>query len=218
MVGAPVAVREGEGQRFSPRQVEVLDVVEAVFLREGVDGVRIGELAAEASCSRSTLYELAPTREALLLLVLDRVLRRSMRRGAEAIEAAADPVDRVRAMLASGALDFAALGPQFLEAVREHPPSQRLFDRRLAEDDRCGLARWPLRSQKRISFSVCAGAFGDAVDQGLFRPVKPRIVAEAIIGIVMRFTDPKADRSSEPTSAADLADMVDVFVEGLRAP
>jgi len=200
-VGASVAVREGEQPRFSPRQVEVLDVVEAVFLREGVDGVRIGELAAEASCSRSTLYELAPTREALLLLVLDRVLRRSMRRGAEAIEAAADPVDRVRAMLASGALDFAALGPQFLEAVREHPPSQRLFDRRLAEGR-----------------DALQGLIADAVDQGLFRPVKPRIVAEAIIGIVMRFTDPKADRSSEPTSAADLADMVDVFVEGLRAP
>jgi AcrR family transcriptional regulator len=40
---------------LSPRHEEVLDVVEAVFLRDGINAVRIGELAAEASCSRSTL-------------------------------------------------------------------------------------------------------------------------------------------------------------------
>lgn len=84
-------------RRLSRRQNEVLDVVETVFVREGIDAVRIGELAAAASCSRSTLYELAPSMEALLLLVLDRMMRRIMGRGAQAIEVAADPVARVRA-------------------------------------------------------------------------------------------------------------------------
>jgi len=199
-VGAPVAVREGEGrQRFSPRQQEVLDVVEAVFLRDGGRGVRIGELAAEASCSRSTLYELAPSREALLLMVLDRLLRRTMRRAARAIEGAGDPVERVRVMLTTGALDFAELGPQFLQAVREHPPSQQLFDRRLEE------GRQALEA-----------LIADAVAEGSFRAVTPRVVAEAVIAIVIRFTGPQAGRSTQPTSAADLTEMVDVLIEGLR--
>jgi AcrR family transcriptional regulator len=198
-VGAPVAVRGGQGPRYSPRQQEVLDVVEAVFLRDGGRGVRIGELAAEASCSRSTLYELAPSREALLLLVLDRLLRRTMRRAAEAIDGAGDPVDRLRGMMTTGALDFAALGPQFLEAVREHPPSQRLFDRRLAEGR-----------------DVLERLIADAMEQGYFRHVESRVVAEAIIAIVMRFTDPQVSRSSNPTTAADLTEMVDVIIEGLR--
>ena len=172
----------------------MLDVVEAVFLREGIRGVRIGELAAEAACSRSTLYELAPSKEALLLLVLDRRLRRIMRRGAEAIKHAADPVDRVRAMMTSAALDFAALGPQFVEAVRQHPPSRRLFDRRLA-DGRDALEQ----------------LIDDAVDGGRFRAVNAAVVADAIIAVVMRFTDPQLARSS------DLAELVDVFLEGLRA-
>ena len=177
----------------SVRQEQVLDVVEAVFLREGIRGVRIGELAAEASCSRSTLYELAPSREELLLLVLDRMLRRIMRRGAEAIDAADDPLDRVRAMLTSGALDFAALGPQFLEAVRQHPPSRELFDRRLAQ-----------------SRDVLEELIDDGVRAGRLRSVDPAPVAEAIIAIVLRFTDPAVDRSR------DLPGLIDLFLDGLR--
>ena len=181
------------GAVASSRQGEVLDIVESVFLREGVRGMRIGELAAEASCSRSTLYELAPSKEDLLLLVLDRVLRRIMRSGAEAIAAASDPVERVRAMLTTGALEFAALGPLFLEDVRGHEPSQRLFDRRL------GQGRDTLEA-----------LLEDAVREGAFRPVNSKVVADAIIAVVIRFTDPRLARTS------DLAELVDVFIEGLR--
>jgi AcrR family transcriptional regulator len=183
---------------FSSRQEEVLDVVETVFLREGIERVRVGELAAEASCSRSTLYELAPSKEELLLLVLDRMLRRIMWRGAEAIERAEDPVGRVQAMLTSGALDFATLGPQFLEAVRQHPATRRLFEQRIAE------------SQDTLERLI-----EDAVSAGKFRPVDAEIVAEAIIAVVMRFTDP-APRSRGRNTPARLAELIDVFLDGLR--
>jgi AcrR family transcriptional regulator len=188
-----------DSRRHSRRQHEVLDVVETVFLREGIHAVRIGELAAEASCSRSTLYELAPSKEALLLLVLDRMMRRIMRRGAQAINRASDPVARVRAMLTSGALDFAALGPQFLEAVRQHPPARLLFDRRISEG-RDALEQ----------------LIEDAITAGQFRPVSAAVVAEAIIAILIRFTDPQFARSSKINSTTGLAELVDVLLDGLR--
>lgn len=186
-------------RRFSRRQEEVLDVVEAVFLRDGIAAVRIGELAAEASCSRSTLYELAPSKEGLLLLVLDRMMRRIMRRGAQAIEQAADPVDRVRAMLTSGALDLAALGPRFLEAIRRHPPARLLFDRRMA-DGRDTLER----------------LIEEGVSAGQFRPVNVPVVAEAIIAVVLRFTDPDFVRASRADATSGLAELVEIFLDGLR--
>ena len=186
-------------RRFSRRQREVLDVVEAVFLREGIHAVRIGELAAEASCSRSTLYELAPSKEALLLLVLDRMMRRIMRRGAHAIDQASDPVARVRGMMTSGALDFAALGPQFLEAVRQHPPARLLFDRRISEGR--DTLEWLIE---------------DAVKAGQFRPVNSAVIAEATIAILLRFTDPQFARSSKISSTTGLAELVDILLDGLR--
>jgi AcrR family transcriptional regulator len=184
---------------FSSRQEEVLAVVEAVFLREGIRAVRVGQLATEASCSRSTLYELAPSKEDLLLLVLDRMMRRIMRRGAHAIEQAGDPLDRVRAMLTSGALDFAALGPRFLEAVRQHPPARLLFDRRIAEGR-----------------DALEALIEDAVRTGHFRPVNAAVVAEAMFAVVLRFTDPEFVRAAKVSSKTGLAELVDVLLDGLR--
>jgi AcrR family transcriptional regulator len=186
-------------QRFSARQEEVLDVVERVFLREGIRAVRMGQLAAEAGCSRSTLYELAPSKESLLLLVIDRMMRRITRRGADAIERAGDPVGRVRAMLTSGALDVSALGPRFLEAVRQYTPARLLFDRWIA-DGRDALE----------------ALIEDAVGAGQFRPVNAAVIADAMFAVVLRFTDPDFVRSTHVSSKSGLAELVDVLVDGLR--
>jgi hypothetical protein len=96
-------------------------------------------------------------------------------------------------MLMSGALDFAALGPQFLEDVQRHPPARELFDRRIAD------GREALET-----------LIEEAVDAGAFRPVDAEVVAEAIIAVVLRFTDARFARS------ARLAELVDVFLDGLR--
>jgi AcrR family transcriptional regulator len=187
-------------RRYSARQEEVLDVAETVFLRDGLHDFRIGALAAEASCSRSTLYELAPSKEELLLLVLDRMLRRIMRHGAESIERADDPAGRVEAMLTSGALDFAALGPQFLDAVRGDAPARDLFERRIAE-----------------SQEILEGLIAGAVAAGQFRDVDPAIAADAIMAIVLHFSDPHASRAHVHGSTSRLAELIDVFLDGLRA-
>jgi AcrR family transcriptional regulator len=186
-------------RRFSPRQEEVLDVVEAVFLREGIRGLRMGQLAAEASCSRSTLYELAPSKEDLLLLVLDRMMRRIMRRGGEAIAQAEDPVEKIRAMMTSGALDFGTFGPRFLDAIQQHAPARMLFDRRIAE----GL-------------DVLEHLIDDAVGSGDFRAVNASVIAEAIFVVVLRFTQPDPVRSTDTSPAAKLAELIDVLLDGLR--
>ena len=187
------------GSRFSARQEEVLDVVERVLQREGIRAVRMGQLAAEASCSRSTLYELATSKEDLLLLVIDRMMRRIMRHGAAAIDEAGDPVEKIRAMMTSGVLDFGDLGPSFLDAVRDHPPARLLFERRVVE----GL-------------DVLQALINDAIAAGEFRPVNSAVLAEAIFAIVTRFTDPDFVRATRVSSMSGLAELIDVLLDGLR--
>jgi AcrR family transcriptional regulator len=184
---------------FSARQEEILDVIEDVFLREGIRAVRMGQLADEASCSRSTLYELAPSKEDLLLLVLDRMMRRITRRGAVKMSGTDDPVEKIRAMLATGALDFADLGPHFLSAVRDHQPARLLFDRWIA----AGLG-------------VLEDLVEDAIRSQEFRPVNATVIAEAICAVVMRFTDPAFFHTTKVKSDAGLAELVDVLLDGLR--
>jgi AcrR family transcriptional regulator len=197
-LAANVALAPGL-QRFSPRQEEVLDVVEKVFLRDGIRAVRMGQLAAEAGCSRSTLYDLAPSKEELLLLVLDRMMRRISRRGARAIARATGPAEQVRAMLTSGALDFSTLGPRFLEAVRQHPPARLLFD------------RWVGEGRDALERLIEAGTAS-----GEFRTVNAPVVAEAMFAVVLRFTDPDFARSTSVSRTAGLSELVDVLLDGLR--
>jgi AcrR family transcriptional regulator len=186
-------------RQFSSRQEEVLDVVEAVFQREGIRGVRMSELAREASCSRSTLYELAPRKEDLLLLVVDRMMRRVMRSGIKAIDEATGPVEKIQAMLTSGALDFGVLGPGFVQTVREHPPTRLLFDTRMQE---C------LEMLKRL--------IEDAIDAGEFRPVSAEVLAEATLAVVLHFSEPPFEPATGIRSGVALAGMIDIVVDGLR--
>jgi hypothetical protein len=41
-------------------------------------------------------------------------------------------------------------------------------------------------------------------------------VAEAIVAVLLRFTDPQVARSSKFASSAGLAEMVEVFLDGIR--
>lgn len=187
-------------QRFSARQEQVLHTIERVFLRDGIRGIRMGDLATEARCSRSTLYEIAPSKEDLLLLVLDRIMRRMSARAVAAIATADTNVDRIAAMLTTGAMDFAEIGPRFLEAVRNHPPARMLFD------------RWVV-----ICRDVLEQLIDGAVVAGEIRPVPGPVVAEMMFVAVLRFTDPEFTRTSKVPSADAVAQMVDVVLNGLRS-
>jgi AcrR family transcriptional regulator len=190
-----------EPRRFSTRQEEVLDVIEAVFLRDGIRSVRIGQLASEARCSRSTLYELAPSKEELLLLVLDRLMRRIARRGSEAIKRQRRPVDQIRAIFDSGALDFAPLGATFMQAVQDYRPARWLFDRHI-----------------EAARAVLEDLIRDAINARQFRPVNARVAAEALFVVVLRFTDPEFVRSAGVSSSSALSEFFDLMINGLRAP
>ena len=63
-------------ERLGPRHRQVLDQLEQLFLEEGFAGISVRELAANVGCSRRTLYELAPSKDELVLVVLDRFLHR----------------------------------------------------------------------------------------------------------------------------------------------
>lgn len=172
-------------------------MVEAVFLRDGLRLVRIGPLAAEAHCSRRTLYELAASKEDLFVLVLDRIMRRIARRGRDAIDRQHDPVQRIIAMGTAAAEGIGALTPPFMQAVQSHPPARLLFDNHVA------AARTTLES-----------LIADAIDQRRFRQISPSIAADAVLALVLHFTDPEHARSANHTPADALTLVFDVFVAG----
>ena len=83
--------------RLGRRHREVLDELEALFLRDGFSGFSVRELAASVGCSRRTLYEVAPSKDELVLIVLDRFLHRVGRAALDSIDTTQSYADQITA-------------------------------------------------------------------------------------------------------------------------
>ena len=136
-------------RRLTARQREVLDALESLAVGDGFAELTMAQLASRVGCSLRTLYGLARSKDALLLTVIDRRLRRIGRAAVAAIKPEMDALEALRAYLEAAT---AAVGPtteafaRELAAVtgasrlaREHGHyviaiTQRLLERALEED------------------------------------------------------------------------------------
>lgn len=77
------------------RREQLLDELERIFRTEGFLHLRVGTLAGRLHCSRSTLYELAGSKEQLFARVVERFADRAVTEAAAYAEAAESPRERV---------------------------------------------------------------------------------------------------------------------------
>ncbi|MFP6654462.1 MAG: TetR/AcrR family transcriptional regulator [Myxococcota bacterium] len=84
---------------LTARQLEVLDSLDASVLRGDFADLTMAEIAKRMTCSLRTLYDIAPSKDALLLAVADRQLQRVGREAMETLELELPPLERLRAYL-----------------------------------------------------------------------------------------------------------------------
>jgi AcrR family transcriptional regulator len=180
-------------QRLGPRHREVLDELESLFLREGFSGFSVRELAAHVGCSRRTLYELAPSKDELVLIVFDRFLHRVGRAALESIDEATPFAVQIRSYFLGG-LELQRISHVFGEDLADDPAARRLFDRHYG-----------------YVMAVVEELVERGISAGEFRPVTPRIVAGMLAGGAQLFNQPDvlADSGIELAAATDeLLDLV----------
>ena len=86
-------------QALTPRQLEILDALEDYVSSEEISGLTMAELAAKLGCSLRTLYGIAPSKDELVLIVLDRRLHRIGKDAMQALDSEGSPLTRLRAYL-----------------------------------------------------------------------------------------------------------------------
>jgi AcrR family transcriptional regulator len=126
--------------------------LEEIFLCEGYRRMTVGELAARLHCSRRSLYVLAPSKEELFLLTLDRMLGRMMRLSRTAAQRETDSPAKIEAYVrpqlteATGATasffaDIESL-PNAKRRLEEHQAAcRRELEELIEEGVRCGECR-----------------------------------------------------------------------------
>lgn len=167
------ALPTGE-RRWSPRQRQLFDEFEALFLEEGFRHLTIADLADRLHCSRRTLYTLAPSREELVLIVIDRLLNRIGTKARREAGSRPDPGDAIAAYLETGVMSLRGARPAFNDDVESYGPTKQLYDRHL-----------------RTALDVLATLVDGGIQQGVFRPLNAPLVAEILDASVGRIRRPE---------------------------
>jgi AcrR family transcriptional regulator len=191
----PLLPPESE-RRLTPRQREILDELQDLAVEEGFAELTMAQLAARVNCSLRTLYELAPRKDELLLIVTDRRLHQVGRVAMSALEPDMDPLSALRAYLRAAttavgpttealARDLAAV-PGAGRLINEHGNYVIAVTERLLEHS---LAAGLIQPVDTAALALILGGLGGFFSRPQIIPLigaSPKQTSDAIMEIILR--------------------------------
>ncbi len=193
-VRAPKRLLASETERsLTSRQLEILDALEDSLMEVSLADVTMAEIAGRLNCSLRTLYGIAPSKDELLQLVVDRRLHRIGREAMRALDREGSPLTRLRA---------------YLEATnRAVQPTTATFSRDFA---RSPGARRLIESHAGYIIAITQALLDEAVTVGEIPPIDTAALAHVLGGLGSEFSKASVEEMIEgtPKQAAD-------FVAGL---
>jgi AcrR family transcriptional regulator len=162
------------GLEFSPRQQEILDGLESIVLDEGFRNFTVQALAERLHCSRRTLYELAPSRDELVLLVLDRFFRRIGRAVMAEVNRYDDASDRLHTYVTRTNEELQRCSPRLLQDMVTHRGVSRLVE-----------------EHAQFVTAVCGQLIQEGLALRAFRGIDADVTAEVLGAAARHLRDPE---------------------------
>ncbi|MCH2173209.1 TetR/AcrR family transcriptional regulator [Myxococcota bacterium] len=200
-VRAPKPLLSAETERsLSARQLEVLDELENLVARGGIGDLTMAQIAALVNCSLRTLYGIAPSKDELLLTVVDRRLHRIGRSAIEALESTMRPLDALRVYLRAA---NRAVQP---EAVAMSADLTKV----------AGASRL-LSSHEAYVTSVTQNLLDRAVAAGQVAKVDTAAVAHVLGGLGREFAQPDVAEIAKAPPKETADEIAEIILQGLLA-
>ncbi|MGD0076648.1 MAG: TetR/AcrR family transcriptional regulator [Candidatus Binataceae bacterium] len=196
---APLAQRSPDGAKaLSPRLQRIVDNLEAILLDEGFLQFRTEDLARRLRCSKQTLYTLAPSREQLFELIVERLFCRIRQQGKTAAEHAVDWVSAVAGYLDVAVQATRGVSAQFVRDLARFDPGRRR-----------------LKHHQRLRIAGLEAILAEGVRKGAFGEIHSKLVADFMIHAVARMSDPHVLASCGLTMSQAYAELYRLFIYGL---
>jgi AcrR family transcriptional regulator len=185
-------------RRLTARQRQLLDQLEELVAAERLADLTMAEIAAEVNCSLRTLYGISPSKEELVLTVVDRRLNRIGRTAIGSLDASLSPLAALRAYLRAA---NEAVQPETAAFSRDFagiPGAERLLD-----------------AHERYVIAVTQSLLDDAVAEGQIRPVDTASIARVLGGLGREFARPELAEvvAASPKATADA--IAEIILRGL---
>lgn len=194
----PLLAPETE-RRMTARQRQLLDELEELVVAKGLAELTMAEIAAGVNCSLRTLYGISPSREELILTVVDRRLHRIGRAGIGSLDASLPPLEALRA---------------YLHAVNEAvQPEADTFERNFA-----GLpgAKRLLDAHEGYVIAVTQNLLDRAVAEKEIPRIDTAALAHVLGGLGREFARPEVVEitTAPPKATADA--VTEIIIRGLE--
>ena len=180
------------------RQGELFDQLVALFLAEGFGELTVDAIAARLRCSKTTLYALAGSRDALVRAVVVRFFRGATARVEDRLAQAHGDRDRLVTYLLAVADELSAASPEFFDDVAGSSAAREVYERN---------TRAAARRVERL--------LADGVASGAFRPVHVRFVADVVSATMVRIQQRKVTAATGLEDAAAYTELADLVVRAL---
>ncbi|MGH9136093.1 MAG: TetR/AcrR family transcriptional regulator [Acidimicrobiales bacterium] len=192
----PILGRE-RALALTDRQRQLLDEMEHLFAG-GFADLTMAEQAARLNCSLRTLYALAPSRDELVLIVVDRHLWRVGRAARDALRDDLPPLDAVRSYLEAATVAVSGWTEAFARDLETVPAARQLEE-----------------GHNEYLFEVTRTLLDLALERGDIADVDTAAVARVLAGLGRFFSRPWIIPTlrSSPKEAADA--VVDLVLRGL---
>ena len=204
----PVLSREREAA-LTERQREILDELGRLVATDGFLDLTMADLAAGVNCSLRTLYLLAESRNELVVMVIDRVLRSHGRTAHNAVTADMAALEAIRAYLHAANDAVSRVTPEFAADMAAIDEGVALND---AHSDYLAEVTKAL-----LDLAVERGEIGRSrwSDD---RPLDTAALARMLGGLGRDFARPEMLGRLARSPAQSANAMVDLVVDGLRGP
>jgi AcrR family transcriptional regulator len=188
----------GPRRDWPERRRQLLDALEELFLARGFADLTIASMAAHLHVSRGTLYLIAPTKQQLVELVVDRMFRHMGKRAHDAVESASDPAQRVAAYLGTGTATVQSGCLNFNRDLEATPGTRAIYDRHQA-----------------AGMMMLAELIHQGVGAGQFRRISPALVVQIADAAHGRLRDAAVLESLGMTHAQAIDGLISILLEGM---
>jgi AcrR family transcriptional regulator len=186
-------------RRLTRRQRQVLDALEELVIERGLAELTMAQIAARVSCSLRTLYGISPSKDELVLTVVDRRLHRIGRAAIESLDASMSPLEAVQVYLMAANAAVQPTAGAFLRDFAGFPGAKRLADAHAA-----------------YVVGVTQSLLDRALAEAQIRPVDTAAVAHVLAGLAREFARAEVSPAiaSSPKETADA--ITAIILRGLR--
>jgi AcrR family transcriptional regulator len=195
----PLLPPEAE-KKLTERQRQLLDVLEDLVVRGGLAELTMAEIAAGVNCSLRTLYGISPSKDELVLAVVDRRLHRIGRAAIASLDATLPPLETLRRYLVAVNEAVRPTTAEFVRDFADVPGARRLFD-----------------AHEGYVIAVARNLLERAVAEGQIEKVDTAAVAHVLGSLGREFSRPEVMPviAGSPKETADA--LAEILLRGLEA-